>query len=238
MIGRPLRGSLYLGYRSIQGPINSDRIMAAVNYRMSEKWILNAGGAYDLTENWNLGNSVSVTRIGESMLIRLGAHVDRSRDNCRESEWPSSPVSQVEESRKSEECLFRPWGHSGWNGAEHQADAPHVVESENPPGSRYAGRLGLRGQFDHRSGLDGCGGYSAVRVDRHLRHHQRCPPSHLCDRRPAWFGHDLCQRRGCPPGPSGRFDYHRLLQPVRGPGGSWHQPRIFRVDEQNRIINC
>jgi hypothetical protein len=80
-IGRPLRGSLYVGYRSIHGPFNSDRIMAAVNYRMSEKWILNAGGAYDLTENWNLGESVSITRVGESMLIRLGAHVDRSRDN-------------------------------------------------------------------------------------------------------------------------------------------------------------
>jgi hypothetical protein len=81
MIGRPLRGSLYLGYRSIHGPITSDRIMAAVNYRMSEKWILNAGGAYDLTEDWNLGQSVSITRVGESMLIRLGVQVDRSRDN-------------------------------------------------------------------------------------------------------------------------------------------------------------
>jgi hypothetical protein len=81
MIGRPLRGSLYLGYRSIEGPVSSDRVMAAVNYRMSEKWILNAGAAYDLAENWNLGQSVSVTRIGESMLIRLGVNVDRSRDN-------------------------------------------------------------------------------------------------------------------------------------------------------------
>jgi hypothetical protein len=81
MIGRPLRGSLYLGYRSIEGPISSDRVMAAVNYRMSEKWILNAGAAYDLSERWNLGESVSVTRIGESMLIRLGVNIDRSRDN-------------------------------------------------------------------------------------------------------------------------------------------------------------
>ncbi len=81
MLGRPLRGSLYVGYRSIDGPINSDRIMASLNYRMSEKWIVNAGGAYDLTEDWNLGQSASVTRIGESMLIRLGVSVDRSRDN-------------------------------------------------------------------------------------------------------------------------------------------------------------
>jgi hypothetical protein len=81
MLGRPLRGSLYVGYQSIQGPINSDRIMASLNYRMSEKWIVNAGGAYDLTEDWNLGQSVSITRIGESMLIRLGVNIDRSRDN-------------------------------------------------------------------------------------------------------------------------------------------------------------
>jgi hypothetical protein len=100
MIGRPLRGSLYLGYRSIQGPIDSDRVMAAVNYRMSDKWILNAVGAYDLTENWNLGNSISVTRIGESMLIRLGAHIDRSRDNVGigvaiEPRFTGGRISQV-----------------------------------------------------------------------------------------------------------------------------------------------
>ncbi len=81
MISRPLRGSLYVGFRSIEGPISSNRVNATVNYRMSDKWILNAGAAYDLTDSWNLGENLSVTRIGESMLVRVGVNVDHSRDN-------------------------------------------------------------------------------------------------------------------------------------------------------------
>lgn len=81
VISRPLRGSLYLGFRTIEGPIDSDRVTTTVNYRMSEKWILNAGASYDFSETGNLGETLSFTRIGESMLVRLGVNFDHSRDN-------------------------------------------------------------------------------------------------------------------------------------------------------------
>jgi hypothetical protein len=81
LLTRPQRGNVYLGFRSIEGPFSSNLINAAVNYRMSEKWIVNAGGSIDLGSTGNIGESVSVTRIGESVLLRIGMHVDHSRDN-------------------------------------------------------------------------------------------------------------------------------------------------------------
>jgi len=81
MLSRPFRGNLYLGYRSIEGPISSNIISAALNYRMSEKWIMNAGGAIDLGATGSIGEKISFTRIGESVLVRIGLNVDHSRDN-------------------------------------------------------------------------------------------------------------------------------------------------------------
>ena len=48
---------------------------------MSEKWILNAGGVIDLGDTGNMGERIAVTRVGESMLVRVGINVDHSRDN-------------------------------------------------------------------------------------------------------------------------------------------------------------
>jgi hypothetical protein len=81
VIRRPERGNLYLGYRSIEGPISSNILSGSVAYRMSEKWILTAGAAIDLSETGNIGQSFALTRIGESMLARVGFHVDESRGN-------------------------------------------------------------------------------------------------------------------------------------------------------------
>jgi len=81
MISRPFRGNFYLGFRSIEGPISSNIISAALNYRMSEKWIMNAGGSIDLGATGNIGEKISFTRIGESVLVRIGLNVDHSRDN-------------------------------------------------------------------------------------------------------------------------------------------------------------
>jgi hypothetical protein len=78
---RPGRGSVYLGYRAIDGPISSNVVLTTINYRLNEKWILNAGAAYDLSEAGNLGETLSLTRIGESMLVRVGFHADHTRDN-------------------------------------------------------------------------------------------------------------------------------------------------------------
>ena len=80
-IGRPERGSMFLGFRSIEGPLSSNIINAAFNYRMSEKWIGTAGAVVDFGEAGNIGQVFELTRIGESFLISLGARIDNSRNN-------------------------------------------------------------------------------------------------------------------------------------------------------------
>jgi hypothetical protein len=81
MLTRPLRGDVYLGFRAVEGPFSARLLNAAVNYRMSEKWILNAGGVIDLGDTGNIGERIAVTRVGESLLVRVGMNVDYSRGN-------------------------------------------------------------------------------------------------------------------------------------------------------------
>lgn len=78
---RPGRGSVYLGLRSIDGPFNSTVLASSVNYRMSSKWITTIGSAVDLGTTGNIGQQIQMTRIGESLLVGMGIHVDVSRAN-------------------------------------------------------------------------------------------------------------------------------------------------------------
>ncbi|MCB9941235.1 MAG: LPS-assembly protein LptD [Planctomycetaceae bacterium] len=78
---RPSKGSVYLGYRSIEGPISSNIVSASLSYRLSEKWVLTGGAAIDFGKTGNIGQTVGLTRIGESTLIRVGFNVDESRGN-------------------------------------------------------------------------------------------------------------------------------------------------------------
>ena len=78
---RPERGNVYVGYRSIRGPVHSDILAASVGYRMSEKWVLAASTSIDLDQSGAVGQSIAVTRIGESALLRVGCYFDESRDN-------------------------------------------------------------------------------------------------------------------------------------------------------------
>jgi len=80
-ISRPGRGSLYLGFRSIEGPISSNVVAVSINYRMSEKWIANFGTSIDFGETGNIGQSIDLVRIGESFLVQFGINVDEGRDN-------------------------------------------------------------------------------------------------------------------------------------------------------------
>jgi hypothetical protein len=81
IVSRPEVGSLYLGFRSIEGPITSNVLLAAVGYRMSDKWIALFGSTVDFGPTGNIGQSADVVRIGESFLVRVGVNVDESRDS-------------------------------------------------------------------------------------------------------------------------------------------------------------
>jgi hypothetical protein len=78
---RPGLGDFYLGLLSLEGPISSTVLRSTVDYRLNEKWIASAGTTYDFGPTGNVGQSVAVTRIGESLLLRLGVTVDSGRDN-------------------------------------------------------------------------------------------------------------------------------------------------------------
>jgi hypothetical protein len=79
-LGRPESGNLFLGVRNTEGPISSTVLLAFVNYRMSEKWIANAGTTYDFGSTGNVGQSAGVTRIGEAFLLTTTANYDAGRD--------------------------------------------------------------------------------------------------------------------------------------------------------------
>ena len=48
---------------------------------MSPKWISTAGASVDLDGDGNIGQYLSITRIGESFLVSLSGSFDASRDN-------------------------------------------------------------------------------------------------------------------------------------------------------------
>jgi lipopolysaccharide export system protein LptA len=81
LLSRPEYGSLYLGFRSTEGPISANVFNAAISYRMSEKWIGTAGTSVDFSSSGNIGQNIALTRIGESFLVRVGFIVDNSRNN-------------------------------------------------------------------------------------------------------------------------------------------------------------
>ena len=79
---RSLRGSAFLGYRQNSGGLlNSQAITASYSYVMSPKWISTFGTAYDLGENQNRGQSLTITRVGEYALMHFGTSYDAGKDN-------------------------------------------------------------------------------------------------------------------------------------------------------------
>ncbi len=71
---RPPRGSLYLGFSILEGPIASDVLTMSYSYWMSPKWITTCGMSLDLKNTQNFGPTFQLVRVGESMLIGLNAN--------------------------------------------------------------------------------------------------------------------------------------------------------------------
>ena len=73
---RPPRGSAYIGYTHIDGPIQNRILTASYTYWMSPKWISSIGTSVDFGKEGNIGEHISITRVGESLLINAGFNVD------------------------------------------------------------------------------------------------------------------------------------------------------------------
>ncbi|MDZ4820804.1 MAG: hypothetical protein SGJ20_17705, partial [Planctomycetota bacterium] len=80
-LNRPPRGNVFLGFRSLEGPINSSVLLAAYSYRMSPKWASSYGINFNMQDLEYMGQSLTLTRIGESFLFTFGFNADQSRDN-------------------------------------------------------------------------------------------------------------------------------------------------------------
>ena len=81
LLNRPSRGNAYVGFRSIDGPLTSNAITSSFSYRLSPKWLTTASASYDFSDGGNIGQTFSMTRIGESMLVTVGFNVDEAKDN-------------------------------------------------------------------------------------------------------------------------------------------------------------
>ncbi|MGD9126494.1 MAG: organic solvent tolerance protein OstA [Planctomycetia bacterium] len=80
-LNRPPRGNFYVGFRLLEGPIDSKIISLSYNYWMSPKWVSSFGTSVDLTRIGNIGQRFNITRVGESLLVGVGFNVDPSKDN-------------------------------------------------------------------------------------------------------------------------------------------------------------
>lgn len=80
-LNRPPRGGVHLGFRWLEGPVNSRVLTMSYNYQMSPKWFSSFGTSFDFGPGGNIGQSVTLTRIGESFLFTVGFVGDSSKDN-------------------------------------------------------------------------------------------------------------------------------------------------------------
>ncbi len=81
---RSERGSVYVGLRNIKGgadSLESNIVTASYSYQMSPKWVSSFGTAYDLNNNLDLGQSLTVTRIGRDFLTHVGFSYVGTKDN-------------------------------------------------------------------------------------------------------------------------------------------------------------
>jgi hypothetical protein len=79
LLSRPKTGNFYLGFRGATGLFEADVVTAAVNYRMTEKYIGSVTSSVDFGPTGNIGQSFSITRIGESLITTVGANADASK---------------------------------------------------------------------------------------------------------------------------------------------------------------
>ncbi len=79
---RPPRGSLYLGYRLLQGPIDSQVVTASYAYWMSPKWISATGVTIDLHQVQNVSPNFQLMRVGESLLWTMSISYDPARQTA------------------------------------------------------------------------------------------------------------------------------------------------------------
>lgn len=80
---RSLRGSLYVGYRTVEAKnyLDSQTLVASYSYQMSPKWISTGSFAYDVAADESRGSSLTFSRVGLDWIMHFGIGIDTSKDN-------------------------------------------------------------------------------------------------------------------------------------------------------------
>jgi lipopolysaccharide export system protein LptA len=83
ILGRTTRGSLYIGLRELRGAsLDSQIVTLGASYTMSPKWITTLSTGFDIAEARNVGQSLTITRVGADFLVHVGANFDASKNNA------------------------------------------------------------------------------------------------------------------------------------------------------------
>ncbi len=79
---RPPRGALYVGFRVLEGPIDSQILSMSYSYWMSPKWITTTGVTIDMKNLDNVAPAFQLIRVGESALVSLNLSYDPARSTA------------------------------------------------------------------------------------------------------------------------------------------------------------
>ncbi len=115
LLNRPAVGNFYIGFRAADGVFVADVLTTTINYRMTDKYIGSASSSIDFGPTGNIGQSVSVTRVGESLLATL-ARASMNPKAAWASTSCSSRASCPSSTRRARPASkSRPPAHSAWN---------------------------------------------------------------------------------------------------------------------------
>lgn len=80
---RSFRGSAYIGVQQVKGAtLDSQMLTGSYSYTMSPKWVSTMSASYDIAQGQSRGQSLTLTRVGEWMLVHFGANYDWSKNNA------------------------------------------------------------------------------------------------------------------------------------------------------------
>ncbi|MDO4584142.1 MAG: hypothetical protein Q4D62_08575 [Planctomycetia bacterium] len=81
ILDRPGKGSLFASIHYLTGPVENVVMRLGYNYWMSPKWASTFVSTFDISGKGNIGESLSLTRVGESFLLTFGVAYDNPSDN-------------------------------------------------------------------------------------------------------------------------------------------------------------
>ncbi len=112
-LSRPPRGSFYAGFYSLGGPIRAEVIALSYSYRMTPKWASTFSTTFNVSPSLDIGQSFSITRIGESFLVSLGVSYDDSRHTAGASLMIEPRALGRSRAAKAQGFLIPPAGATG-----------------------------------------------------------------------------------------------------------------------------